>query len=90
MKKEIPPSILYYITDKNTYSDILNNRFLKSNSKYVRLSSKIPRKEQLGDNCSVIRIDCDLMLEDGYDFYLSESENWLLEEVPVRYFIFGK
>lgn len=90
MKKEMPPSILYYVTDKDSYTNILNDRFLTSNLKYVKLSSKIPRKEQLGPTCIVIRIDCDLMYEDGYNFYISDSGNWLIEKIPVKYFIFGK
>lgn len=90
----MPPSILYHGTSIENYKKILESREIKPGSRhYVHLSGSIRTATEVGKRhgeCHVIKIDCDLMIEDGYKFYLSNNDVWLIESVPVKYFIFTK
>ena len=93
-EKVSPPNILFHGTSKTNYKKILESREIKPMSRqYVHLSKDYKTAEKVAkrhdkNDYVVIKIDSYLMDEDEFDFYVSKNDVFLIERVPVQYFIF--
>ncbi len=59
---------------------------------YVHLSKDKETAIKVGSRRGkpiVLKIDAPKMFLDGYTFYLSENNVWLIDEVPATYIDFG-
>lgn len=84
----IPPNVLYYGTSKNASISILKG-LISRNRNYVHLTSDTDSAKHMGARYGIpviIQINAEKMLEEGYKFYNSTGNIWLVREVPCRFF----
>ncbi|WP_324281761.1 RNA 2'-phosphotransferase [Cyanobacterium aponinum UTEX 3221] len=84
-----PPDILYHGTTIKFKDSIIKQGLLKMNRHHVHLSSDIETAKKVGSRhgkVMILVIDTKKMTEDGYKFYLSENNIWLVDQVPSIYF----
>lgn len=89
-KEVIPPDILYHGTATRFLNDIYREGLKPMSRQYVHLSKDIETATRVGERHGMVRvlnIDAKKMYEDGYKFYLSENNVYLVKEVPQRYFL---
>jgi putative RNA 2'-phosphotransferase len=87
-KKEIPPVVLYHGTSKRFLSSILKSGLDKRNRQYVHLSPDEKTAYDVGIRHGepiILKINCNTMVQDGYDFFLSENGVWLTDNIPPKY-----
>ena len=93
---DIPPNKLYHGTATRFVQSIKKSGLLPMNRSAVHLSEsrdtavriglRHSRNDMLG--VTVIEIDTEAMLRDGFKFHRSEDGVWLVEKVPTRYMSF--
>lgn len=91
LKMAIPPEILYHGTAEKSLNYILLDGIKKMNRLYVHLSDNLETAEKVGSRHGkpvVLIIDAKKMVEDGYNFYLSDNNVWLTDFVPKKYIKF--
>lgn len=93
LKKETPPAFLYHGTGEQYMGSIEKNGLISKSRLYVHLSTNKETAINVGKRhgkpvCYVVLSY--LMVEDGYDFYLSENGVWLTKEVPAKYLVSEK
>lgn len=84
----IPPEILYHGTADRFIPLILKEGLKPMSRLYVHLSSDIQTATTVGKRHGkpvVLTINTQEMVEDGYQFFLSNNGVWLVKEVPVQY-----
>lgn len=88
LKKETPPAFLYHGTGEQYMESIEKTGLVPKSRLYVHLSTDketaINVGKRHGKPVYYVVLSC-LMVEDGYDFYLSENGVWLTKEVPAKY-----
>ncbi|OZH55850.1 RNA 2'-phosphotransferase [Hydrocoleum sp. CS-953] len=89
LEPEIPPDILYHGTVIRVIDSIKKTGLQKMSRHYVHLSNDITTarnvaKRRKGKSI-VLVVDAMGMFQDGYNFYLSANNVWLVNEVPHRY-----
>ncbi len=88
LKEMIPPNTLYHGTATRFMNSIKEKGILPGSRLYVHLSDDYKTAIKVGKRHgepTVLLIDTKRMREDGYKFYLSENNVWLVEEVPFKY-----
>jgi putative RNA 2'-phosphotransferase len=88
LKIEIPPAILYHGTAEKFVPNILKDGITKQQRQYVHLSEKLDTAIAVGARHGkpiVFTINTAAMQNDGYIFYLSVNNVWLINEVPPLY-----
>lgn len=83
-----PPEILYHGTSERFVQSILKEGLKPMSRLYVHLSSDVKTAIDVGKRHGkpvVLTINTQEMVEDGYQFYLSNNNVWLVKEVPVKY-----
>lgn len=88
MNEVKPPDILYHGTATKFVSSIKENGLIKGNRNHVHLSDDIETAKSVGlrhGKLYLFEIDAKKMYEDGYKFYLSKNNVWLIEYVPKKY-----
>lgn len=91
LKMAIPPEILYHGTAEKSLDYILLDGIKKMNRLYVHLSDNLETAKKVGSRHGkpvVLIIDAKRMVEDGYNFYLSDNKVWLTDFVPKKYIKF--
>ena len=89
-----PPKYLYHGTSPDFIKNIKEHGLLKMSRQYVHLSENKITAEKVGKRHSkeqppiILVIDSLKMYEDGYKFYLSDNNVWLVEHVPPIYIHF--
>lgn len=84
----IPPDILYHGTGKTTVPLILASGLQKMSRHHVHLSMDIETAKKVGSRHgkpSVLQIDAAQMVADGYIFYCSDNNVWLVDFVDIKY-----
>lgn len=93
-KKVIPPTILYHGTPTKNVGSIMKSGLQKMNRHFVHLSKDTQTAQNVGSRrgeCIILEIDTKSMLQDGYIFYISDNNVYLIDEVPTKYIkIFDK
>ena len=83
-----PPDILYHGTAERFVPSILMEGLKPMSRLYVHLSSDVKTAIDVGKRHGkpvVLTVNTQEMVEDGYQFYLSNNNVWLVKEVPVQY-----
>lgn len=86
-----PPPVLLHGTAKNNLDLIMKDGLNKMSRHLVHLSDNKMTATAVGSRYGkpiVLTIDAETMVEDGFEFYLSENGVWLVESVPAMYIHF--
>lgn len=90
--KVVPNKSLYHGTIDKFINSIKENGLLPQSRQYVHLSSSLKvaknvAKRRINEgNIVIIEIDVEKMIKDGYDFYLSDNNVFLVKNIPNIYF----
>ena len=88
LTRKTPPDVLYHGTGEK-YVSAINERGLMAKSRlYVHLSTDTQTAKKVGSRHGrpvIYSVDCQRMIEDGHDFYLSANGVWLTKAVPAIY-----
>ncbi|NET89378.1 MAG: RNA 2'-phosphotransferase [Kamptonema sp. SIO1D9] len=83
-----PPDILYHGTKEDAVKSILSQGLVKMSRHHVHLSTDLGTAKNVGKRHgkpALFAIDAAKMYRDGYTFYCSENQVWLIEKVPPAY-----
>jgi putative RNA 2'-phosphotransferase len=83
-----PPHLLYHGTPERNLKMILRGGLQSMGRHHVHLSSDEATAEVVGWRCGrpvVLAVDARAMRRDGWKFYRSGNDVWLVEHVPTRY-----
>jgi putative RNA 2'-phosphotransferase len=84
----IPPETLYHGTAKHFLASIQQDGLLKGKRHHVHLSKDIPTASNVGKRHGklvILAIEAKQMHEEGYKFYLSDNQVYLVDHVPANY-----
>jgi putative RNA 2'-phosphotransferase len=90
MKEQIPPDILYHGTAERFLESIKAKGIISMNRCYVHLSQDKRTAVKAGSRHGkpvVLVIDTAKMVEDGYQFWLSENNVWQSNTIPWKYVV---
>jgi putative RNA 2'-phosphotransferase len=93
LEPQMPPDELYHGTATRFLASIMENGLKPMSRQYVHLSRTVEIAENVGKRHGkpiVLYIDTKAMYENGYTFYLSENNVWLVEYVPKEYISQGE
>lgn len=85
---QIPPPQLYHGTGRQFIESILQLGLQKMSRHHVHLSSDLATAQKVAmrqGKPAILEINAQAMSQDGYHFYCSENQVWLVDEVPVEY-----
>lgn len=89
LKPQVPPDILYHGTSDRFLVSIGQKGLTKQSRQHVHLSKDETTAKTVGTRhggkLSVLTIDSKQMQADGLQFFLSENEVWLTDNVPTKY-----
>lgn len=88
LKTAIPPDILYHGTATRFLESILKEGLTKQQRQHVHLSWQLETAKAVGarhGKPAILNIDAKAMQQDGFVFYLSDNNVWLVDAVPVQY-----
>jgi len=88
LEAKTPPNILYHGTASRFMDSIMKEGLKPMTRQYVHLSQTEETALTVGQRHGkpiVLCINAKNMFEDGYKFYLSENNVWLVNDVPVKY-----
>jgi putative RNA 2'-phosphotransferase len=83
-----PPMILYHGTGEKFVESILATGLQQQGRQHVHLSEQIETAHAVGTRHGkpvVFEVMAESMFSHGFDFFLSENNVWLTEQVPVQY-----
>jgi putative RNA 2'-phosphotransferase len=83
-----PPAILYHGTHVKAVTEILKTGLHKMSRHHVHLTTNLSIAHQVGGRRGksiVLGVNALLMESNGYDFYCTENDVWLVDEVPPQY-----
>lgn len=87
-----PPEFLYHGTVGKFLENIQKEGLQKMSRQHVHLSKDKETAVKVGSRRGIpqiLKIKSGEMFKDGFKFYLSENNVWLLDEVPTKYIDFG-
>ena len=90
LQEAIPPEYLYHGTATRFLSSIYSDGIKKMSRNYVKLSENIETATEVGKRHGepvILKIDTELMKDDGVKFYLSNNNVWLTDYVDSHYII---
>jgi len=88
LEAKTPPDILYHGTADRFLDSILKDGLKPMSRQYVHLSQTEETALTVGKRHGepiILYVNAKNMFEDGYKFYLSENNVWLVNEVPAKY-----
>lgn len=92
LKVSRPPRTLYHGTSPESFEKIKRSGGLdKMNRLHVHLTDNEDTAYKVGKRYSkysepiILKIDSAAMYTDGFDFYKSENDVWLTDNVPLKY-----
>jgi putative RNA 2'-phosphotransferase len=88
LQEKEPPEYLYHGTGEKSVGSILANGLERRNRQHVHLSSDIQTATVVGKrhgNPKVFIIAAKTMKAEGFSFYLSDNNVWLVDKVPASY-----
>jgi putative RNA 2'-phosphotransferase len=93
LKTSIPPDVLFHGTVSKFLKTIENIGLQKMSRLHVHLSKDHETAAKVGNRrgkAIILTVDSKTMQEDGFEFYLSENNVWLCDNVPSKYINFPK
>ncbi|MCW8877009.1 MAG: RNA 2'-phosphotransferase [Kangiellaceae bacterium] len=91
LKPVEPPEELLHGTATKNLDVIMRDGLKKMNRHHVHLSEDRNTATAVGTRYGkpvLLRIDTRQMVEDGFEFYLSDNNVWLVDSVPAKYISF--
>lgn len=88
LKEQIPPDILLHGTSEKSLSLILEMGLNKMKRHHVHLTESIDVASNVGKRYGkliLLEVNSNQMQNDGYKFYKSENDVWLVDQVPSMY-----
>lgn len=88
LKEANPPEHLFHGTSEKNVASILTDGLNKQNRQHVHLSRDKETAITVGKRHGrprVFIVAAGQMREEGYSFYLSDNNVWLIDEVPAKY-----
>jgi putative RNA 2'-phosphotransferase len=85
---KIPPNILYHGTHLKAIEPILATGLDKMSRHHVHLTTDLNMAHQVGGRrgkSAVLVVNAIAMIDDGYDFYCTDNDVWLVDAVPPQY-----
>ena len=85
---QTPPAILYHGTHVKVVTTILETGLQKMSRHHVHLTTNLSIAHQVGGRHGksiVFGVNAVLMESNGYDFYCTANDVWLVEDVPPQY-----
>jgi putative RNA 2'-phosphotransferase len=92
LKESEPKDFLYHGTVEKFIDSIKKEGLQKMSRQYVHLSKDNETAIKVGSRRGkpiVLKVNATKMFENGFKFYLSENNVWLIDEVPAIYIDFG-
>lgn len=90
-KATTPPDILFHGTATKFIESIQKEGLLKQNRLHVHLSSDENTALKVGQRHGkpiLLQVKAVEMMQTGHEFYLSDNNVWLTDNVPLKYIIF--
>ncbi len=84
----VPPDILYHGTAQHLLASIQEKGLDKRQRHHVHLSIDIKTASNVGKRHGkliILAIDAKKMHQEGYQFYISDNNVYLVEEIPAKY-----
>lgn len=89
--QKVPPDVLYHGTPRRNSSTIEAEGLSKMQRNHVHLTDDIYTAFNVGmryhDKVVICVVDAKQMSLDGFEFYLSQNNVWLIEHVPSKYLL---
>jgi putative RNA 2'-phosphotransferase len=88
LKETQPPDVLYHGTASRFIGAIQGKRLIPQSRLYVHLSADTETAYKVGKRYGkpvVLTIDSSRMYKDGFRFYLSANNVWLISAIPAEY-----
>jgi putative RNA 2'-phosphotransferase len=85
---KIPPNILYHGTHLKAIDLILATGLDKMSRHHVHLTTDLNMAHQVGSRrgkSAVFVVNTIAMIDDGYNFYCTDNDVWLVEAVPPQH-----
>jgi putative RNA 2'-phosphotransferase len=85
LEEQTPPKILYHGTAERNLGLIFENGLQKMKRHHVHLSADVETARSVGTRYGkpvIFKIDTEKMRAEGFRFFVSANEVWLVEEVP--------
>jgi putative RNA 2'-phosphotransferase len=85
---KIPPNLLYHGTNIKAIEPILATGLDKMSRHHVHLTTDLNMACKVGGRrgkSAVLVVNTIAMIDDGYDFYCTDNDVWLVESVPPQY-----
>lgn len=85
---QTPPAILYHGTHSKAVETILTTGLQKMSRHHVHLTTDVDSAQRVGarrGKSVILAIDAQSMEQDGYQFYCTENNVWLVNNVPPKY-----
>ena len=83
-----PPMVLYHGTATKSIDSIMQTGLEKRSRLYAHLSKDIETATNVGlrhGELVMLEIDSESMYNDGFKFYVSNNDVWLVDNVPTKY-----
>ena len=87
-EEKIPPPLLYHGTAERNLDSILENGLEKQARHHVHLSGETETARSVGMRYGkpvILKIDAARMSANGYKFYISINNVWLVDKVPPEF-----
>lgn len=87
----VPPDVLYHGTATRNLDAIFKEGLLKMNRHHVHLSTSketMLAVAQRHGKPVILEVDAKRMHADGFEFFVTENDVWLVDVVPVDYLAF--
>ncbi|MBE9119189.1 RNA 2'-phosphotransferase [Lusitaniella coriacea LEGE 07157] len=88
LEPTVPPDVLYHGTGKQSVSLILKSGLKKMSRHHVHLSEEIKTAKRVGARHGypvIFEVNAVAMYGEGFIFYCSENNVWLVDRVPPEY-----
>ena len=87
-EEKIPPTVLYHGTIAETVAVIMSEGLSRMKRNHVHLSDNTATATIVAQRRGapvILTVDTKAMVKDGYKFYCSTNNVWLIEHVPAKY-----
>lgn len=88
LKPSVPPAVLLHGTAEKNLGLITSSGLKKMNRHHVHLSECEKTASAVGRRYGklvLLQVDTNKMISDGYEFFKSENNVWLVDSVPSQY-----
>lgn len=87
-EKRTPPEFLFHGTAERNLEKILSEGLSKMKRHHVHLTDNLETARQVGIRYGkpvILQINCAEMTAEGFEFFISANNVWLVESVPAKF-----